>query len=213
MEHSDHALSTKKRGLSKLIKMKVKQASKQSTSAPRLVKALREEVGAISEKERKQVVKERRRLKNASQDQIVPRDMRNCFGGLAIFAAKKRRTALEAAGELGLHTVYVLGEPIIDSESQTVSIAYSSENLLLNAYRQLQYGFPPILQVDCTYRLILEGHACMLFGAVNAAQHFHTIGYGVCAKEDEAAHKHVFQCIKDEMERIVAQRIGDQQLI
>ena len=97
MEHSDHALSTKKRGLSKLIKMKVKQASKQSTSAPRLVKALRDEVGAISEKERKQVVKERRRLKNASQDQIVPRDMRNCFGGLAIFAAKKRRTALEAA--------------------------------------------------------------------------------------------------------------------
>ena len=53
----------------------------------------------------------------------------------------------------------------------------------------------------------------MLFGAVDAAQHFHTIGYGVCAKEDEAAHKQVFQCIKDEMERIVAQRIGDQQPI
>ena len=60
---------------------------------------------------------------------------------------------------------------------------------------------------------MLEGHACMLFGTVCAAQHFHTIGYGVCDKEDEQAHVHVFSCLKQEVDRVVAQRIQDQQPI
>ena len=37
------------------------------------------------------------------------------------------------------------------------------------------------------------------------------IGYGLCAKEDDDAHRHVFRCLKDEIESIVAQRIRDQQ--
>ena len=52
----------------------------------------------------------------------------------------------------------------------------STENLLLNAYRQEQFGIPGILQIDCTHRVVLEGHVCMLFGTVDAAQHFHTVG-------------------------------------
>ena len=37
------------------------------------------------------------------------------------------------------------------------------------------------------------------------------IGYGLCDKENERAHEHVFGCLKTEVERIVAQRIRDQQ--
>ena len=112
-----------------------------------------------------------------------------------------------------LCTAYVCGTPIIDSEKETVSIAYSTENLLLNAYRQEKFGFPSLVQIDCTHRLVLEGHACMLFGTVDAAQKFHYIGYGICDKEDEAAHMHVFRCLKLEAERIVKERTERQQLI
>ena len=94
---------------------------------------------------------------------------------MAVYAEKRTKAALKAAGMFGRHSVYVLGKPILDSDAQTISIAYSSEELLLNGYRQAQYGYPSIIQVDCTHRLVLEGHACMLFGTVDAAQHFHVV--------------------------------------
>ena len=43
----------------------------------------------------------------------------------------------------------------------------------------------------------------MLFGCVDAAQHFHIIGYGLCSKEDTAAHKYVARCLKAEVEALV----------
>ena len=86
------------------------------------------------------------------------------------------------------------------------NLAYSTENLLLNAYRQAQHGIPQLVQVDCTHRLVVEGHSCMLFGTVSTAQKLHIIGYAVCDKEDDAAHDHVFRSIKLEVERIVAER-------
>ena len=85
------------------------------------------------------------------------------------------------------------GEPIIDAESQNITIAFSTRNLLLNAYRQMLFGLPAIVQVDTTHRLVLEGHNNMLFGTVDAAQHFHVIGYGLCASEDQAAHTHIMK--------------------
>ena len=175
-----------------------------------LVKHMRGELGAISKKEHEQLVTERQRNRQKEQDAIVPRALRKAFGGMALLAQQKTRAALKASGEFGVHSAYILGEPVINSETETITMAYSTENLLLNAYRQSQFGLPQIIQVDCTHRLVLEGHNCMLFGCVDAAQHFHTIGYGVCSKEDFEAHVVVFKAIKDEVERIVAERIEDQ---
>ena len=53
----------------------------------------------------------------------------------------------------------------------------------------------------------------MLFGCVDAAQHFHTIGYGICDSEDTASHAKVFLDLKTEVEAIVAKRIETQQPI
>ena len=178
-----------------------------------VVKNVREQVGAISKTERAQIVRERSRVRQKAQDAIVPRDQRNEFGGMVVLANKKTRAALEATGEFGAHTAYVVGETVIDSEQQRITTTYSTENLLLNAYRQSRYSFPQIVQVDCTSRLVLEGHSCMLFGCVDAGQHFHPIGYGVCGNEDLASHMTVFRNLKNEVERVVAQCIEDQQPI
>ena len=67
--------------------------------------------------------------------------------------------------------------------------------------------------MDTTLRLVLEGHNCMLFGLVDPAQHFHTIGYGFCSNEDETAHHHIITTLKSEVERIVNERIANQQPI
>ena len=211
--HADHSFSNKRRGLSKFIKLTVAKPATQGLRCAMVVKHVRDQVGAISKTEHSQVVRERSRVRQKVQDAIVPRDQRNEIGGLVVLANKKTRGALEAAGEFGAHTAYVIGETVIDSEQQLITITYSTENLLLNAYRQSRYSFPQIVQVDCTSRLVLEGHSCMLFGCVDARQHFHPIGYGVCGKEDLASHMTVFRNLKNEVERVVAQRIEDQQSI
>ena len=95
------------------------------------------------------------------------------------------------------------GEPIINSDNQNITIAYSTPNLLKNAYRQQQYGLPAILQVDTTHRLVLEGHNNMLFGTLDAAQHFHIIGYGLCHSEDQATHTRIMKCLAQEAEIII----------
>ena len=60
--------------------------------------------------------------------------------------------------------------------------------------------------VDTTHRLVVEGHNCMLVGTMDASQHFHIIGYGICSHEDVTAHKIVLCQIRDAVEAVVAQR-------
>ena len=100
---------------------------------------------------------------------------------------------------------------MIDAENQTIAIAFSTRNLLLNAYRQQQYGLRHLIQVDTTYRIVLEGHNHMLFGTVDPAQHFHVIGYGICSKEDTASHGHIMKCLAQEAELLVAEHRIKQQ--
>ena len=96
--------------------------------------------------------------------------------------------------------------PIIDASKQVVAIGYSSENLLLNGYRQCQFGLPCMCFVDTTARLILEGHVVMVFGTVDPSCHFHVIGHGVCSNEDTDAHAHIATILFREMERVVEDR-------
>lgn len=166
---------------------------------------VRRQEGAVSEKEQKALIEKRKRMKKAEQHAIVPAEASGRFAGVSIFVESRRKAMLQAAGKFGLHTSYVCGEPWIDSAEQTINIAFSTPNLLLNAYRQQLFGVPPILQVDTTHRLVLEGHNNMLFGTQDVAQHFHIIGYGICNKEDTKAHEHIMCCLAEEAELLVAQ--------
>ena len=180
LAHTDHRISNKKRGAPKLLKVAATSPSKQGLAPARVIARVRAEHGGISKEERAQLVcalqKEKKKQKNLS----VPSDLRRTFGGVAHWAANHSREVLEKKNEFGIHTVYVCGTPQIDSSQNLVNIAYSTENLLLNAYRQEQHGIPSLVQIDCTHRLVLEGHACMLFGTVDTAQHFHTVWMHIC---------------------------------
>ena len=147
----------------------------------------------------------RKRIKKKEQNALVPAEATGTFGGVTLFVEAHGKAALKATGALKLHTTFVCGDPIVDSATQTITIAYSTPNLLMNAYRQQQYGLPAILQVDTTHRLVLEGHNNMLFGTVDAAQHFHVIGYGLCQSEDQTSHTHVMKCLAHEAELLIAE--------
>jgi hypothetical protein len=111
------------------------------------------------------------------------------------------------------HTIYLLAEPIVVPEENLVTIALSSENLLLNAYRQADFGLPSYLCVDATHRLVKEGHCNIVVGTMSVTQHFHVIGYGICSHEDVRAHEHVLRAIRDSVNKVVADRQASGQRI
>ena len=59
------------------------------------------------------------------------------FGGLNSQLELLEREYLKAKGVFNEHTVYVLGKPLVVPETCQITIAVSTENLLLNAYRQV----------------------------------------------------------------------------
>ena len=211
--HGDHTENHKKRGLSKYVKVKATSPTKMASKPHMAKQFLRDEVGALSGKELLQISRVRKVESKKAKDVIVPHELRGTFGGVQHWVDAHSRDALTKRNVFGAHSVFVCGTPVVDAEANNITIAYSTENLLLNAYRQQTHGFPSIVQVDCTHQLVLQGHLCILFGTVDAGQHFHTIGYGLCATEDTVAHEHVFRALKNEVERVVSQRIQDQRKI
>ena len=138
---------------------------------------------------------------------------RGTHGGLNTWVDQHEKEYLKSSGTFDEHAIHVLGKPIVDSVSHRVCITISSENLLLNAYRQQCLGLPSYIQVDTTHRLVVEGHNCMLVGTIDTAQHFHIIGYGICSHEDEAAHFAVLATLRDAVEAVVNERAGKRQPI
>ena len=67
-----------------------------------------------------------------------------------MWAEHNSRENLTERGEFGIHTTYVCGTLQIDAAKNKINMAYSTENLLLNEYRQGQHGMPSIVHVDCT---------------------------------------------------------------
>ena len=203
--HFDHSVSLRKRGVKLSTSLLLQSPSKQQLSNKEVLKVVRRQEGAVSAQEQKAVVEKRKRIKKAEQHAVVPAEASGRFAGVTVFVDSRRKAMLQAAGNFGPHSSYVCGEPWIDSDQQTINIAFSTPNLLLNAYRQQLFGVPTILQVDTTHRLVLEGHNNMLFGTQDVAQHFHIIGYGICNKEDTKAHEHIMRCLAQEAELLVAE--------
>lgn len=90
--------------------------------------------------------KERAKL----QEDVIPKDLRGTLGGIEHWIEQRSRAGLEARGRFGPHAIYICGEAIVAENSagdQNICVTMSSENLLLNAYRQAQLGLPQIVQV------------------------------------------------------------------
>ena len=113
-----------------------------------------------------------------------------------------------AQGTFHEDTVYVCGEPRVDSASSEVCVVLSIHNLLLNAYRQTCFGLPTYVQIDTTHRLVIEGHCVMPITTVDCLQHTHVIAYGIVSGESVSAHMHVIENTRLAVHAIVHKRAG-----
>ena len=98
--------------------------------------------------------------------------------------------------------VFVCGKSIV--ERDRLMIVLSTNNMLLNTWRQQQLGFASLVTVDTTWRLTSEGLGVIVVGTSSRDQSFHTIAYALVNKEDGEMHEAVFRSIKKDAERVVS---------
>jgi len=108
-----------------------------------------------------------------------------------------------------MHTVHVIGEPLLESQFDVgghkgrMAVVLSSEHLLLNLYRAQELGVLQI-QLDTTYRLVVEGRGTLLVGVSDLSQVFHPEAYAILDHEDAAGHEHCLRQIKLGVEAAVS---------
>jgi hypothetical protein len=159
----------------------------------------------------------------------------NTFGGLSSILEKFEKEVLVAKGAFNEHSTYLLGPPLVVPETKRVTCAFSTENLLLNAYRQTCFGVPPFIAIDTTHRLMRPSNYCfsessptpslslscpfsllsshlgtlsftVVIGTMSITQQFHLIAYAVCSHEDAGAHEYVIRQVFQAVDAVVADR-------
>ena len=92
--------------------------------------------------------------------------------------------------------MFLLGIDCHPDDDSLAGAALSTENLLLNAYRQRFWGNPIFLAADASYRLTQEGNGVFPVITTNLAQQTKAIAYGVTSHEHHKAQKfHIFSSI------------------
>lgn len=105
------------------------------------------------------------------------------------------------------HSVFLLGDKYLaDDRSYLLIGAFSTENLLLNAFRQSRTGQDLFIAIDTSYRYTPEKIGLMPIKTMSLAQEGKTIAYGVVSKEDGAAHEFILDNVKSAVEEVVHSR-------
>jgi hypothetical protein len=160
---------------------KVSQKPRQVVSALRLNARVR---GLFDARQETAVVNRLKRERKKARELLVGPGASGTLGGLRSFVEKHLRVRTSA--EFDENTPFVFGSWLVEelsSDACSVRICLSTENLLLNAYRQAVSGLPPLLCVDTTHRLVHEGYPVFPMGTVDIGQRFHIIAYMIATNE------------------------------
>lgn len=107
------------------------------------------------------------------------------------------------------HNTYLVGDHYhLDSDKEELIAVFSTENLVLNAYRQLNFGCPVFWYVDASHKYTMEGYPLFPVKVVcGNTQVGHVIAYGVVSHDNQSCHQFVFDSIKLDVERIINDRL------
>lgn len=133
----------------------------------------------------------------------LPCKSRSTYGGLITVLKEYDAKVVQSQPSFSIHDIYMAGDPLICEESGTICFVLSSHNLLLNAYRQEQFGLPGFLQIDTQYRKVVEGYGWMPIGTTSIDMQFHLIGWGCVSKENRYVFYHMFKGLKAAVESAV----------
>ena len=116
----------------------------------------------------------------------------NNWGGIAAVLESYKK---ENIFNFTQHSMYLLGIDCRPEDNSLVAVL-TTENLLLNAYRQQFWGNPIFFAADASYRLTQEGNGVFPVITTNLAQQTKTIAYGVISHEHHKAQRFILASIK-----------------
>lgn len=123
------------------------------------------------------------------------------WGDVAATLESLRKTNIRDFNE---HSVYLLQDKYkADSSTWKLFSAFSTNNLLLNAYRQVQCGQDVFFGIDTSYRYNNKKCGLMPIKTLTLTQEGKTIAYGFVSNEDKTAHTFVLEIVKQSVEDIV----------
>jgi hypothetical protein len=162
----------------------------------------------------------------------LPSDAANTYAGIRLRAESTTKAKLKAEGTFTKHTTYTIAHDVRVPEDKDVGLSvgarsfkkrkqddepdpgagaflcvvFSTENLLLNAYRQQVSGMPGIMCVDYTHRLTHEGFNLCVVGTTSPSQNYKQIGFALASDETQATHELIFAALRKEIGAVVAER-------
>ena len=107
------------------------------------------------------------------------------------------------------HTFYLLGNRfIVEASRKRFAALFSTENLVLNLYRQLKLTGHYVLFVDASHKYTTEKWPLFPIKVVcPMSQVSHIVAYGVISNDDSESHLFLFQSLKRELESIINDRL------
>lgn len=116
---------------------------------------------------------------------------------------------IDKAGEdFDEHTVFLVGSEFLcredlDNKSYKIAALLSTENLLLNAYRQTCTGVDMSFAVDASYRYNFQGYPLIPIKVINFSQTAKAVGWALVSNDDVDCHEFVFEMLKKGVEDAV----------
>ena len=204
IQHNDHSLTKKvnmRPGMPKFMQSVVLSSPTKLQIAPsKFVASARSKGFAVDMKMSTAIKRRPHRIRCPRG--IAQAPPASTWGGvIAAFDLYKR----ERIANFNMHSVYVVGIEC-NAESGTLVAVLSTENMLLNAYRQTFWGNPIFFAADASYRLTQEKNGLYPVITTNLAMESKTIAYGIISHEHHKAQRFILASIKAEVERIVKSR-------
>jgi hypothetical protein len=103
-----------------------------------------------------------------------------------------------------------LQQPNTTADDPRVVVVFTTDELVLNAYRQWYHTGKTDLhfQIDASYKYTTQKRMGYIpIKTLSHCQKGHTVAYAVINTEDTVAHKHILGAVKAAVERIVNERI------
>ena len=204
VQHSNHDITYQKRGVPKQANALIQLPSQLKQPPKHFTRRAREKGITVDTKMATKMARMFTKMRKDHTTRHLTGDGSSWGEAVQQMELLKRENVADPAN-FNEHTCYMFASRI-NYETKEFLGAASTENLLLNAYRQMQSGQDLTFGIDTSHRYTREQIGLMPIKAISLNQEGHTIAYGIVASEDEDAHDFILAAVRKEVEKVVNSR-------
>lgn len=158
--HTAHDITSRERGVAGQLRVMVQSPSAFRKRPGQFIAMLRQKGATMTRAMTRQFTRWFSRQKKKAYTTHLQRGEENTYGAVALTFDLFKRD--KYGDRFNRHSVYLCGDTyIVDGEETFVAAVLSTENLLLNAYRQCCYGQDVSIFIDTSFRYMYEGWGLM----------------------------------------------------